>query len=100
MKKLIIFIPILFWSLQPYNQNTNEVNHKTDSMHFSIETDTMILKYSIDMLKVESKELQQLESYRDRLKREIRQIQQKKQREERMLREIKKDLDNYENRGL
>lgn len=100
MKKLIIFIPILFWSLQPYNQNTNEVNHKTDSMQFSIETDTMILKYSIYMLKIESEELQQREAYRDKLKREIRQIQQKKQREERLLKEIKKDIDNYENRGI
>lgn len=100
MKKLIIFIPILFWSLQPYNQNTEVVIDKTDSMQFSIETDTMILKYSVEQLKVESKELQQLEAYRDKLKREIRQIQRKKQREERMLIEIKKDLENYENRGL
>ena len=96
MKKLIIFIPILFWSLQPYNQNTEVVSDKTDSMQFSIETDTMILKYSVEQLKVESKELQKLEAYRDKLKREIRQIQ----REKRMLREIKKDLENYENRGL
>lgn len=100
MKKLIIFIPILFWSLQPYNQNTEVVSDKTDSMHFSIETDTMILKYSVEQLKVESKELQQLEAYRDKLKREIRQIQRKKQREERMLREIKKDIDNFNSRGL
>lgn len=100
MKKLIIFIPILFWSLQPYNQNTELVSDKTDSVQFSIETDTMILKYSIDMLKSESKELQQREAYRDKLKREIRQIQQKKQREERLLKEIKKDIDIFNNRGL
>lgn len=89
-------MPILFWSLQPYNQNTEVVSDKTDDVQFSIENDTMILKYSVEQLKVESKELQQLEAYRDRLKREIRQIQ----KEKRMLREIKKDLENYENRGL
>lgn len=100
MKRLFILIPILFWSLQPYNQNTELVSDKTDSMHFSIETDTMILKYSVEQLKVEIKELQQLEAYRDKLKREIRQIQQRKQREERLLKEIEKDLENYENRGL
>lgn len=95
MKKLIIFIPFLFWSLQPYNQNTDVVSDKTDSIQFSIETDTMILKYSVDMLKVESKELRQREAYRDKLKREIRQIQEKK-----ILKEIEKDIYNYENRGL
>lgn len=100
MKRLFILIPILFWSLQPYNQNTEAVSDKTDIMHFSIETDTMILKYSVEQLKVESKELQQLEAYRDKLKREIRQIQQKKQREERLLKEIEKDIYIFNNRGL
>ena len=95
MKKLIIFIPFLFWSLQPYNQNTEVVRDKTDSMQFSIETDTMILKYSVDMLKVESKELLQREAYRDKLKREIRQIQEKK-----LLKEIEKDINIFNNRGL
>lgn len=100
MKKLIIFIPFLFWSLQPYNQNTEVVSDKTDDVQFSIETDTMILKYSVEQLKVESKELQQREAYRDKLKREIRQIQQKKKREERLLREIEKDINIFNNRGL
>lgn len=95
MKKLIIFIPILFWSLQPYNQNTETVSDKTDDVQFSIETDTMILKYSVEQLKVESKELRQREAYRDKLKREIRQIQEKK-----ILKEIEKDIEIFNNRGL
>lgn len=103
MKRLIILIPILFFGMQPHNQVIREdsIDSESKETHkFSIETDTMILRYSVEKLKEESKELEDLKAYRDKLKREIRQIQQQKQREENLIRDIEKDIKTFNNRGL
>lgn len=103
MKRLIILIPILFFGMQPHNQVIREdsVDSESKETHkFSIETDTMILRYSFEKLKEESKELEDLKAYRDKLKREIRQIQQQKQREEKEIEKIKEMFNKFDNRGL
>lgn len=94
MKKFLILIPILLWSIKPLNQIRKDAQFK-DSLHFSIETDTLLLNYVFNELVKEKEELKIIQEQRVKLSTVLHRRKREVEREKLSLSRSKEDLKKY-----
>lgn len=103
MRKILCVIPLLFLGIQPYTQSDNAKNKTEDKFAAKIEEDTIVLSEHSDKLIEESKELDKLEQKEKNLRKELIELDNKikqKIKEEKELKAIKRDLKNFDERGI
>lgn len=94
MRKFLILISFLLWSIKPLNQIRKD-NQAKDNLNFSIETDTMLLNYVFEELKKEKEELKFIQEQRIKSATLVQKRKRELDREKLLLNKSKEDLKKY-----
>lgn len=94
MRKFLILILFLLWSIKPLNQIRKDSQAK-DNLNFSIETDTMLLNYVFEELKKEKEELKIIQEQRVKSATLVQKRKREFDREKLLLNKSKEDLKKY-----